>query len=49
MAAADHELIMEEATQRDQLEYDKSDTESESGSDSEDEDEDAPEMSDDDE
>ena len=47
VAAADHELIMEEATQRDQLEYDKSDAESES--DSEEEDEDEPEMSDDDE
>jgi hypothetical protein len=52
VAAADHELIMEEAVQRDQLEYDKSDTESESESEeSEDEDvdEDEPEMSEDDE
>ena len=41
----DHEAIMEEALQRDQLEFDKSDSESESKS----EDDDEPEMSDDDE
>ena len=48
MVAADHELIMEEAVQRDQLEFDKPDAESESEG-SEDEDEDEPEMSDNDE
>ena len=47
VAADDHELIMEEALQRDKLEYDESDSESES--DSEEEDEDEPEMSGDDE
>ena len=47
VAAADHELIMEEALQRDKLEYDKSDSESES--DDEDEDEPEHEATDDDE
>ena len=41
----DHEAIMEEALQRDQLAFDDSESESESES----EDEDEPEMSDDDE